>query len=96
MIVTTQQSRQKDLDSDSVGLRRYVQRGYGLLRFVIPAKAGIQCWRMVIHHNVLSSYAISSHPDTGGIQEYGSFHAAPDLLEQIMKKVRGCDGQKGS
>jgi hypothetical protein len=48
-IVTTQQSQKKDLDSDSAGLRRYDERGKSLPRYVIPAKAGIQCWRMIMH-----------------------------------------------
>lgn len=37
---------EKDLDSNSAGLRRYNYRG--MLQLVIPAKAGIQCWRIVV------------------------------------------------
>jgi hypothetical protein len=44
--VTIQHNPQKDLDAD---FRRHDEPGNGLSGCVIPAEAGIQCWRMPIH-----------------------------------------------
>jgi hypothetical protein len=44
--VTIQHNHHKDLDAD---FRRHDEPGNGLSGCVIPAKAGIQCWRMAIH-----------------------------------------------